>query len=448
LGLRSSVLIIIVGLALLSGCNTTKLMNVPNVSTQASLPVDKPTRDQATFALSKVIANIKRGTVIGHYPASSIKGVNGTLCNHTHQGESIITWGTGTSVLGNWSTELGEVFHQVLSSAGLNIAGDPADLFGQEDSAQSAEYAIGARITEVSSNICQEHDLWHALPKNAFSGEMYMAVDWTVFSNLTHRETLSLKTEGYDLVVQPSIEGRVLMLHNAFAKATEALLSSPDFIAIAKREYKGDTTEKFAGDEMAIPSIVEAKDNIADKLDGVLASIATVRVGRGHGSGFFISQDGLLLTNAHVVGESQNVSILLNNGLEVPGKVLRKSVVRDVALIKVNLRVPQALSIRDQKVQKLERIYVVGTPIDESLSSTVTSGVISGLRNSPDGALIQADASISPGNSGGPLLDDKGNVLGLSVQKIIARGSEGLSLFVPIHDALDALKIRLVKPSA
>lgn len=162
-------------------------MQVPVVSSQTAITIDKPVRDQATFALSKVVANIKRGTVIGHYPAGSIEGVYGTLCNHKHKGISTITWGAGTSALGNWSTELGEVFHEALSSAGLNIAGDPTDLFGQAEAAGSAEYLIGVRITEISSNLCQEHDIWNGLPQNSFGGEMYISIEWTIFSNLTQR---------------------------------------------------------------------------------------------------------------------------------------------------------------------------------------------------------------------------------------------------------------------
>ena len=100
----------------------------------------------------------------------------------------------------------------------------------------------------------------------------------------------------------------------------------------------------------------------------------------GHGSGFFISEDGYLLTNAHVVGEADKVSVVLNNGFEVPGKVIRKLKSRDIALVKVGLRVPTALPLRAAQATKLERVFVVGTTLRESLSSTVTSEIVSGFR--------------------------------------------------------------------
>jgi serine protease Do len=440
--LKKFIIIPIFGL-MISACNTTGLMVVPKTTPLDAISISTATKEQATFTLSKVVANIKRGTVIGHYPAAEIKNVGGTLCNHKHRGLSTITWGSGTSVLGNWSTELGEIFYETLSAEGLNIAGDPTDLFTRSEAAGSAEYLIGARITKISSNVCQEHDIWYGMPQNSFSGEMHITIEWSVFSNLLQRKILSLRTDGYHLVAQPKSDGLTLMFHNAFAQAAEGLLASSDFISIAKRNFDGTRMAVFSGDDLAIATLPEIKKNIKERLDAVLASIATVRAGQGHGSGFFISEDGLLLTNSHVVGDAKNISVLLNNGLEVPGEVIRKSDARDIALVKVNLRIPNALPIRSLIGQKLEKIFVVGTPIHEKFSSTITSGIISGVRGGRAGSFIQADAPVSPGNSGGPLLDDRGNVLGVSVAKIIATGSEGLSMFIPIHDALDALKIRL-----
>ncbi len=127
---------------------------------------------------------------------------------------------------------------------------------------------------------------------------------------------------------------------------------------------------------------------------------------------------------------------------------MRKTESRDVALVQVALRVPNALPIRTEPSRKLERVYVVGTPIDERLRSTVTTGIVSGIREDGKNSFIQADAPISPGNSGGPLLDEFGNVLGLSVSKIIGPGSEGLGLFVPIKDALEALNVKIAGVSS
>ena len=169
----------------------------------------------------------------------------------------------------------------------------------------------------------------------------------------------------------------------------------------------------------------------------------TVRLGLGHGSGFVISEDGLILTNQHVVGDSKRVSIVLSNGIEIEGMVLARNEGRDVALIKIPLRVPSYLPVRTERPARLEKVFVIGTPITEGLRSTVTSGVVSAIRIEPRSGLsfIQSDAAISPGNSGGPLLDENGNVIGISVAKV-RKASEGLNMFIPIDEALEALNLK------
>ena len=149
------------------------------------------------------------------------------------------------------------------------------------------------------------------------------------------------------------------------------------------------------------------------------------------------------MTNAHVVGKARKVTVILDNKLELVGKVLRSNEVRDVALVKVPLRVPNALPIRDRAVTITEKVYVVGTPMDESLSSTVSTGIISAIRKSARTGLIriQSDAAISPGNSGGPLLDSNGNVVGISVSQIAHPRSQNLNFFIPIKSAFKALNL-------
>ena len=430
-----------VALGLLAACNTTSKMEVPTVTNQQLLNVATPVEKQASFALSKVIANIKRGTIIGKFPGSSIEGVKGTLCNHRGGSDAEFAWGAGSSVLGNWSTELGEVFYEALSQSGVNVAGDPRDLFGREASANSAEYLIGSRITKVASNICQEHDAWHGMPRNSYGGEFFVDVDWTILSSLSQQVVLNVQTQGYFKEVQPKPDGIILMFHNAFSQAAENLLTSAEFVALAERQEDSEVASTFAGSVLKLELMPKADRLIEAHLESVLSPVATIRIGQGHGSGFFISEDGYLLTNAHVVGDAQKVSVILNNGLEVPGDVVRKLKSRDIALIKVGLRVPTALPLRSAPAKKLERVFVVGTPLKESLSSTVTAGIVSGFRTQKEQRFIQADAPISPGNSGGPLIDQNGNVLGVSVAKFVGRGSEGISLFIPIDDALSALKI-------
>lgn len=116
---------------------------------------------------------------------------------------------------------------------------------------------------------------------------------------------------------------------------------------------------------------------------------------------------------------------------------------RDVALLKSPIRMPDPISIKTELPSIAQDVFAIGSPMDESLNSTVTKGIVSAIREADVNGMrfIQADAAISPGNSGGPLLDSKGNVIGISVQKIVSKGAESLGMFIPIDDAFYALGV-------
>ncbi len=431
----------------LVSCNTTGAMSVPKAPTPQLISVNKPISQQSSFVLQKVVANIKRGTAIGHFPSSGNMGsvgVDGYLCNDSHSGKSTMDWGAGSSVLGNWSTELGEIFYETLNTNGFNVAGDPKDLFGQNKSVASAEYLVGASITQIKSNFCEDHHWWDGRPLNEYSGEMYLNVTWTVFSNLTQREVMEIQSGGYHRQIATKKEGIILTFHNAFAAAVESFISTKEFQDIAlKAENAGSTLQAFKGQPLQLVLPEVSQEIIENKLDTVLSAVVTIRSGAGHGSGFIINEDGYILTNAHVVNEATNVAVILNNGLEILGEVIRTNEQRDVALVKVPLRIPSPLPIRHKQAENLEKVYVIGSPLKEELQSSVTSGIVSAYRNSsdPNSSYIQSDAAISPGNSGGPLLDQYGNVMGISVSKLTGNSAEGINLFIPALNALDALKI-------
>jgi len=441
-------LIAVGSLVLLSACNTTQLMKIPEVETPEAMFTDVPTNKQPAFVLSKIVANIKRGTPIAHYPGDfkfAGTGIEGGLCNHYTQGEVKMVWGTGSSQLGNWSTELGEVFYEVMSNAGYNVAGNPGDLFGQNETASSAEFSIGGRIKEIRGNICSNHSRWDGRPLGTESGEIYVDMEWTIYSNLMRAEVETISTKGYNLQAQPIYDGTTIMFHNAFASSAENLSASAEFKSVFLDAKTKSFTNTITGSVLTLPKISERTKPLGTNVDEILSSVVTVRVGIGHGSGFVVNADGYVLTNAHVVGASKQATIKLDNGLEIIGDVINVNKQRDTALIKVPLKFPDPLPIRDVSVAPLEQIFVIGSPIQEDLQSTITTGIISVVRkNSDDGlSFIQSDAAVSPGNSGGPMLDENGNVVGISVAKVSSRLSEGLNLFIPIKDALNSLNIKM-----
>ncbi|MEJ8856132.1 DegQ family serine endoprotease [Variovorax robiniae] len=157
---------------------------------------------------------------------------------------------------------------------------------------------------------------------------------------------------------------------------------------------------------------------------------------RGQGSGFIVSADGIILTNAHVVKGAKEVTVKLTDRRELKAKVLGADPKTDIAVLKVeakNLPVVKIGSVDDLKVG--EWVLAIGSPF--GFENTVTAGVVSAKgRSLPDDSavpFIQTDAAVNPGNSGGPLFNSRGEVVGINSQ-IYSRtgGYQGVSFAIPI----------------
>jgi serine protease Do len=170
---------------------------------------------------------------------------------------------------------------------------------------------------------------------------------------------------------------------------------------------------------------------------------AVVRVKRegGSGSGIIIRGDGVILTNAHVVGASKEVEVRLASGRTLEGQVMGVDPGVDIAVVKVNgTGLPEAPLADSDHLDVGQTAIAIGNPM--GLEGTVTTGVISATnrQRSLDDFIdfVQTDAAINPGNSGGPLLDSQGRVVGINTW-IIGRAS-GLGFAVPINVAKDVAK--------
>jgi serine protease Do len=172
------------------------------------------------------------------------------------------------------------------------------------------------------------------------------------------------------------------------------------------------------------------------------AAPAVVSVARdeGSGSGIIIRPDGIILTNAHVVGDAHSVKVGLADGRTLDGRVLGGDPSVDVAVVRVDAQGLPVAALGDaDHLEVGQAAIAIGNPL--GLERTVTSGVVSAVNRNPSGlgldGLIQTDAAISPGNSGGPLLDSQARVIGINTAVIRAPGAEGLGFAIPIGLATD-----------
>jgi len=156
----------------------------------------------------------------------------------------------------------------------------------------------------------------------------------------------------------------------------------------------------------------------------------------GQGSGFIVDADGVIVTNAHVVGENATVRVMLADGRELAARVIGRDAATDVAVLKVEAGAPlPALSFGDSDRARVgEWVMAMGNPF--GLGGTVTAGIVSArgrqIGAGPYDDFIQTDASINPGNSGGPLFNAAGEVVGMNTAIFSPSGGNvGIGFAVP-----------------
>jgi len=164
---------------------------------------------------------------------------------------------------------------------------------------------------------------------------------------------------------------------------------------------------------------------------------------RGMGSGFVISPDGYIVTNHHVVGGAERITVKLSDKREFPAKLVGSDKQSDVALLKIDAQGLPVVQVGDSDGLKVGQwVFAIGAPF--GLERTATQGIVSALgRSLPNDSyvpFIQTDVAVNPGNSGGPLFDTAGNVVGINSQ-IFSRsgGYMGLSFAIPINVAKDVV---------
>jgi S1-C subfamily serine protease len=167
-------------------------------------------------------------------------------------------------------------------------------------------------------------------------------------------------------------------------------------------------------------------------MDSVLDAVTLVQVASGQGAGVLVSPDGHVLTSAHLVSGLESVQVQLRSGIQLQAQVLRTDVVQDVAVLQLPGRGFACMPLSRDGAPKLGTdVFAVGSPLGDKLSWSVSRGVISGLRDLDGRQLLQTDASLNPGNSGGPLVDSAARVLGIVSFKVAGQGIEGIGFGVP-----------------
>lgn len=185
---------------------------------------------------------------------------------------------------------------------------------------------------------------------------------------------------------------------------------------------------------------VENTSQIAAIVEPAIVGISGItNAGESVGSGVCVSKNGYILTNSHVISDANKIVLYLSNKSVSNAEVVYDNPVLDLAILKSDKNLPYLKLGRSDELLVGEDVLAVGTPLSLSLTHTFTKGIVSALNrtlkvgsNAGEGYmqnLIQHDASLNPGNSGGPLLNSKGEVVGINTLKI--SGGEGIGFAIP-----------------
>ena len=351
-------------------------------------------------------------------------------------GSALLHWKASP---GSVDESFGPLLLSELSSAGYKVAGGEEEVF-EDAHAARPEFAIGGVIRDVRANAC-----FPTSRGRSGTAEASLSVEWQIYSHRSKTVELKESTEGSSVVPEPREDAAAEAITRAFVSAARNLLADPHVQALlsgrpAPAPPKADPIP--VAYETASPLTLRSVESVvSDSRMGVV----TVLAGSALGSGFVISPDGYVLTGQHVVGQSRYVKARFLTGREVNGEVVRVDRRRDVALIKLEKDIYPCLPIGESsRVQPGTEVFAIGTPLFESLGQTVTKGIVSGYGEEDGLRVLRSDVAVHRGNSGGPLLDRSGYVVGLSVSGFMLMPDGvgvGLNSFIPIEEALSTLVI-------
>ena len=267
-----------------------------------------------------------------------------------------------------------------------------------------------------------------------------------VGARLEHSMTLKVRKEGFTSKEIEMTEGPISyvgysMLGGAYH--AERWLLKTDHFNIALEP----TSKSFTGTVSATAvgnTKVEMRPDLAveDIVQQSKPSVVLLKGSSKQGSGFFITETGVIATNAHVARGEESLAAELPSGQKLEAKIVYINDEKDIALVKVEGSGFQHLTLSEvATVRQGQTVVALGNP-GHSLPFSATKGIVSAVGQSEGrgkGTWIQTDAAINPGNSGGPLLNSHAEVVGINTQKVVAKDFQGIGFALSSNDLMEVL---------
>jgi len=392
-----------------------KKQSIPDQGETAPIDITAKVKDARQLCVENVIVQVADGTEIGELRTAILQAQRRP-----------IVWES------NLAPKKGELIAATcarLKELGYRVEGHDTQLFGSMQ-ASAEQMRLGAIVNRVLLSRDQVEN----------SQTCTVAAEWQLFDPST-QQVVYVKAVTETLV---QLDSRSPSVIKALVKGLDQVATDDRFIAALSRSDARSSSAPVGGDLMLEVDAESGPDASfvyeQEKLSTVVISTPT-----GAGSGVIITADGFILTAAHVVSDTENVTVELSAGIRLPAAVIRRNEADDVALLKATGVGFRAARLRlSSKAEPGSDVFVIGRPLSDKYAFSVTRGVVSGVRVDGGTERVQTDASVNSGNSGGPIFDGHGNVIAIVSWKRVDKHAEGIAFGVSIPQAIRGLRLRPV----
>ena len=399
---------------------------IVNWDLELDFPIFDLENNNVLIAFDKLIAEFNDGKVIG-----KITDADNNM--------EAIKW-TGSIKVGN--EEFESQFYEVLTAMGYKSEyTESVKLFSEEQQRRPRlpRYAIGVQITDYYLTMREIASKGYYSSNT--SGKINVEYTWSVLDKSNGEIVYKKVNHGIYKFSQSSFE-EVNYNLMTFKMALIDLLGNKDFYNLVTNSENADMTgitEENASDQKVneLEKVkLEEFLTSSEMIQKASEACVTILTDGGHGSGVVISKKGQVLTAYHVVEGVNQIDVKFSSGLTLKAKLIDYNEFNDIALLDITGEGFKALPIspKGQKVGLGEELFTIGTPADIDLGQSISKGILSGKRKIENRIYLQTDISVSPGNSGGPLLNMKGEVVGIVQKKMIGIGIEGIGLSLPMDE--------------
>ena len=381
------------------------------------------------IAFDKLLADFPEGKQIGVVHKS-----NGT--------SETIKW-EGSTKVGDKDFEIR--FYDIASNMGIQTPITKSNaLFAGEDSKKPMlpRYLIGAQVVDL--NVTVKYDKKDKYRAGAYVTTNNIKIVWKVLDKSTDKVVYSFESQNSAKMRGTSVYYQNRNLLNAYENSLMDLFNDAKFIALINNTKQSinslsvpteSTSEKMLVNEIKTPAFKNASEMIKYTSE----SCVTIVTDAGHGSGVIFDSRGYILTAYHVTEGVNKIRIIFSSGIELDAVAISSNKKNDLAILKIPGKGFRALALSDEDVTLGDEVLTIGTPADVDLGQSIAKGMVSGKRSIEELVYLQINMAVSPGNSGGPLINEKGEIIGIIQKKIVGNGIEGIGFAVPMETIKAAL---------